>query len=290
MADALEEVRGHYQEDVDEGARLTAGPGPLELARTQEIVRRHLPPAGPDSGDPDSGDPGGRALRILDVGGGTGVHAAWLADDGHRVHVVDVVPRHVEQVQALATSQRAITAELGDARDLRAGDTSVDAVLLLGPLYHLTERDDRVRALAEARRVVRPGGPIFVAAISRFASLLDGLQRGFVFDPDFRRIVERDLREGQHRNPDRRPHWFTTAYFHHPDELPREAEAAGLEVVEVLGVEGAGWLAGPALDRWDDPAVRETILFAARATESEPALRAASPHLLMVTRRPRATS
>jgi SAM-dependent methyltransferase len=159
-----------------------------------------------------------------------------------------------------------------------------DAVLLFGPLYHLTERDDRLRALTEARRVLRPGGLVFVAAISRFASLLDGLSREYLGDPAFRRIVERDLRDGQHRNPEQRPHWFTTAYFHHPDELCREAVDAGLEHVATLGVEGvAGWL-HPLLDDWDDPAVRDTILFAARATEAEPSVLGASAHLLMVCR------
>jgi len=271
VADVPEEIRDHYEHDIDEGERLTLGPGRLEFVRTQEIIRRRLPP-GP--------------LRILDVGGGTGIHAAWLADDGHEVHVVDPMAHHVEEVQRLAGPERRITAEVGDARTLRAGDGSVDAVLLLGPLYHLTDRAERLQALAEARRVVRPGGPVFVAAISRFASLLDGLSRGFLFDPAFRSIVERDLQDGQHRNPDRRPHWFTTAYFHHPDELRHEAAAAGLEVVELLGVEGfAGWLAH-LFERWDDPADREVILFAARAVESEPSLLGASTHLLLVGRRP----
>jgi hypothetical protein len=127
---------------------------------------------------------------------------------------------------------------------------------------------------------------IFVAAISRFASLLDGLHREFLFDPEFHSIVERDLQDGQHRNPSRRPHWFTTAYFHHPDELPEEANAAGLEVVEVVGVEGiAGWL-GRLFERWDNPRIQEGILFSARVVESEPSLLGASTHLLMVARRP----
>ena len=163
---------------------------------------------------------------------------------------------------------------------------SADVVLLAGPLYHLTERGDRVRALTEARRVVRPGGVVFVAAISRFASLIDGLCRQFLFDARFRSIVEADLRDGQHRNPDRLPHWFTTSYFHHPSELPGEAADAGLDCVEVVGVEGvAGWAANVA-EHWDEPARREAILFTARATETEPTLLGASTHLLMVARRP----
>lgn len=271
MDDPPSEIREHYESEIVEAERLTRGAGQLEFVRTQDIIRRHLPH---------------QPLAVLDVGGGAGVHAEWLADDGHTVRVVDPMPNHVEQARLLAGPQRRITADVGDARSLPAEDESVDAVLLLGPLYHLTERTDRVRALREARRVVRPGGFVFVAAISRFASLLDGLSREFLFEPRFRTIVEQDLRDGQHRNPDRTPHWFTTSYFHHPSELPDEANSADLECVEVLGIEGvAGWFRA-AFDRWDDSTDRETILFAAQVTEGDPSLLGASAHLLMVAKRP----
>jgi SAM-dependent methyltransferase len=265
------EVREHYKSEIVEAERLIRGAGRLEFVRTQEIIRRHLPSA---------------PLAILDVGGAAGVHAEWLADDGHTVHLLDPMPHHVEQAQRLAGPRRAITAEVGDARRLPRGDDSADVVLLLGPLYHLTQRTDRVRALREAGRVVKPGGLVFAAAISRFASLLDGLGRGFLVEPRFHAIVEQDLRDGQHRNPDRVPHWFTTAYFHHPSELPDEAAAAGLDCIEVVGVEGvAGWFEG-VTDHWDDTSYREAVLSAARATEAEPSLLGASPHLLMVMARP----
>lgn len=266
-----EEVIRHYRDEIDEGQRLTRGLGQLELVRTREIVRRHL-------ADDE--------LRILDVGGGTGVHAAWLADDGHRVHVVDPVAAQVAQVlDSPGARAGRITAEVGDARQLVFEEGSFDAVLMLGPLYHLTERGDRLAALGEARRIVRPGGPVFAAAISRFASLFDGLARGFLFEPGFQDIVERDLRDGQHRNPTGHPHWFTTAYFHHPDGLGEELNASGLRVREVLGVEGlAGWL-GHLAARWHDPAARESILRSARAVEAEPCLSGLSAHLLGVAAR-----
>src|SRR5215472_1750719 len=267
-----EEVIRHYRDEIDESERLTRGLGQLELVRTREIVRRHLPD---------------EPLRILDVGGATGVHAAWLAADGHRVHVIDPVAAQVARVlESPGARAGRITAEVGDARRLAFEEGSFDAVLMLGPLYHLTERADRLTALGEARRFVKPGGPVFAAAISRFASLFDGLARGFLFEPGFPDIVERDLRDGQHRNPTGHPHWFTTAYFHHPDELEEELGASGLHVREVAGVEGlAGWLEHLA-SRWPDPAAREAILRSARAVEAEASLRGLSAHLLGVAARP----
>lgn len=270
MTEVPGEIIEHYRA-IDEGARITEGYGQLELVRTQEIVRRHLP---------------ARGLRVLDIGGATGVHAAWLAADGHQVALFDVVSEHVRTAGQLAAGTPAITASVGDARALPVADSSVDAALMFGPLYHLTARSERLAALREATRAVRPGGPIFVAAISRFASLFDGLARGFLFEAEFRAIVDADLSSGQHRNPQQRPHWFTTAYFHHPDELREECREAGLDVVEVVGVEGlAGWL-GHLAERWGTPADREVILHAARATEREPTLLGLSAHLVAVTRTP----
>jgi ubiquinone/menaquinone biosynthesis C-methylase UbiE len=194
------------------------------------------------------------------------------------------MPHHVEAALRLDGTPGRITAEVGDARELPLDDHSFDVVLLFGPLYHLTERADRLRAWSEAQRVVRPHGFILAAAISRFASLFDGLARGFLFDATFRQIVERDLREGQHRNPTDDPQWFTTAYLHHPDELRDEAETAGVEVVELIGVEGlAGWLPQLA-DPWSSPENREVILHSARAVESERSLLGLSAHLIVVTR------
>jgi ubiquinone/menaquinone biosynthesis C-methylase UbiE len=94
------------------------------------------------------------------------------------------------------------TASVGDARRLDQDGESQDAVVLFGPLYHLTSADDRRLALDEAHRVLRPGGRLMAMAISRCASMLDGLYRDWLDDPVFRAIVDRDLAEGQHRNPD----------------------------------------------------------------------------------------
>jgi SAM-dependent methyltransferase len=268
MEAADDTIVRHYQAHHEE-ARISEGFGQLELLRAQEVLRRHLPrpPA-----------------KVLDVGGGTGVHARWLAADGYQVHLIDLAPRHVAKANA-ELGGLGVTAELGDARQLPVADATYDVVLMFGPLYHLTERQDRLSSLREAARVVRPGGVVAVAAVSRFASLFDGLARQYLFDPEFRSIAAQDIRDGQHRNPGERPGWWTTAYLHHPDELHDEVREVGLAVRELVGLEGlALWL--PQLsDRWGNLDDREAILWASRAIESEPSLAGLSAHLLLVAGR-----
>jgi hypothetical protein len=140
-------------------------------------------------------------------------------------------------------------------------------------------------ALSEAKRVVRPSGRVLTVGISRFASLLDGLRRGALIDADFSQMVERALREGQHRNPrlDLHPEWFTTAYFHRPEELAVEVTEAGLQLEALLGIEGPGWLME---GRWTDPLQQESVLRAARAVEAESSLLSLSAHILAVARKP----
>jgi ubiquinone/menaquinone biosynthesis C-methylase UbiE len=219
-------ILAHYQEGGERDRLLGGGAGRLEYLRTRELLARYLPPP---------------PATVLDVGGGAGVYAVALAREGYSVHLIDLVPLHVEQARGASALQRdspLASAQVGDARRLVWDDNSMDALLLLGPLYHLTSREDRLHALKEVYRVVRPGGMVAAAAISRFASTYEGLLRGFLEDPRFEAIVERDVREGQHRNPTGRVGWFTTAYFHLPEELRDEATEAGFLVEALVGIEG----------------------------------------------------
>ena len=257
-----DEIRAYYEIGLERD-RLAQGYSRLEFVRTQELLSRYLPPA---------------PAKVLDVGGGPGAYAAWLAEAGHQVRLVDATPLHVQQALELANGR--FEAVAGDARELGEPDGSYDVVLLLGPLYHLLEREERLAALGEARRVLRPGGLLAAAGISRFASLLDGLLRDLLDDEGWA-LVQRDLADGKHL-PRGNHALFTNAYFHRPEELQAEVEGAGFEVEGFFGVEGPGWVRAESLD---DERILDNIVRVARAVEQEPAIIGASAHFLAIARR-----
>jgi SAM-dependent methyltransferase len=262
-----------YYESGHEVQRLAIGVGQLELVRTQEIVRRYLPPP---------------PAVIFDVGGGPGTYACWLARQGYEVHLIDVVPLHVQQAQQASHAQPdhpIASLAIGDARRLERPDASVDVVLLFGPLYHLTDRHDRVTVWREAHRILRDGELVFAVGISRFALTLDGLVWGYLDDAEYVRIVQRDLTDGQHRNPTNHPDYFTTAFFHHPDELKAEIEEAGLYHERTLAIEGPGWLFHNFEAHWQDQDRRERLLNAIRWLEHEPSMLGVSAHMMAVARK-----
>jgi SAM-dependent methyltransferase len=247
-----------------EQARLDSGSGLLEFERTKEIISRHLP---------------GVPSIVADIGGGPGRYALWLAGLGHTVRHRDVVPLHVEQLSLAATGQGSIEAAVGDATELDLDDDSVDAVLLLGPLYHLTRRRDRLRALNEARRIVRPGGTVFVAAISRWAAHLHGVlaQQLYRDLPDILDELGHVERHGVLRPLF--PGSFT-GYTHRPRQLAGEVRAAELELIDLVAVEGAAVLLADLDGRMQDPVDRRVVLDTSRALERVPELIGVGPHLL----------
>jgi SAM-dependent methyltransferase len=265
-------IAAHYELGFERDRLFREGAPRLELTRTLELLDGFLPSA---------------PARLIDVGGGPGAYAAIWARRGYDVHLYDLLAQHVQQAQQAADAQpeHPFTAQVAEARSIPEPDASADVVVLLGPLYHLTEQTQRASALLETRRILKPGGVVAAVGISRFAALLDGLWQGWLTDPLFRAIAERDLVDGQHRNPDpvRYPQSFTTAYFHRPEYLVDEVTRAGFEGVSLHGIEGPGWL---MQEHWSDPDRREQMLFAARAVESEPSLGGLSSHMLAVGTKP----
>lgn len=259
----------HYTRGGEQ-TRLEDGLGLVEFERTQEILLRHLPEAPAD---------------IADIGGGPGRYAHWLAGRGYSVRLRDIVPLHIDQaISSAAVAGLIVDAAVGDACDLDLADSSVDAVLLLGPLYHLTDPADRARCLAEAHRVLRPSGVVFAAAISRWAARLQAevvrtLYRSF---DNLRAVVPGVEASGV------MPPLFEgsfSAYCHRPDELRREVEMAGFECLDLVSVEGITFALADLDERLRVPEDREVVFEAARSLERVPELLGIGPHLLATARR-----
>lgn len=262
-----DEVRAYYDRD-EERDRLASARGAIEYERTQEIVLRHLPPV-----------PG----TVADVGGGPGRYAEWLADLGYRVEHRDLMPAHVAHVVSLSRPE--IRPALADARALDLADGSVNAVLLLGPLYHLRDRADRVQALREAGRIVQPGGFVFAAVISRWAPRLDGVVAQQLYRPVPQLLDLMDVVETTGDLPAAHDGGFA-AYTHRPDEVLAEVRDADLEVVDLVGVEGLPLSAADTAARRADPRDWQVLLDSARALERVPEVMGVSQHLICTARVP----
>jgi len=263
-----------YYNVFDEQTRLSENWGQIEFIRTQIIISRYLNKT---------------PSVILDVGGAAGRYSCWLAKEGHEVHLIDPVPLHIEQAQAASDNQPEAplaSCNVGDARQLEFNDEIAEAVLLLGPLYHLVEVEDRNRCLSEAYRVLKRGGYLFAAGISRFASTIDGLASGYFLDPVFRRIMREDLETGRHQNPTKQPAYFMDTFFHHPDELRSEVSGSGFEIAGLFAIEGISYLMKEFDKNWNIEDNRRFLLEIIGKIEEEASLIGASPHIMCVGVKP----
>jgi SAM-dependent methyltransferase len=257
-------IEAYYdQESFHEWERFDRHP--TEFAVTRRMIQETLPPA---------------PARILDIGGGPGRYAIWLAGQGYSVTLLDLSKQNL----MLATEKSAeagVAFEAmahGNALDLSAyPDESFDAVLLMGPLYHLVKQEDRLRAIHEARRVLKTGGRFYAAFICRF-SVFRAAAHDFPMEPvELPGIYEQILSDGIYSGA----HGFTAAYFAHPDEIQPMMESCGLHTMEIIGVEGVvseieegvKALSGPAWDRWVDMNYR---------LGKDKSLHGASDHILYV--------
>lgn len=251
-----------------EADRLSEGLGRVELARTIDVLERTLPTP---------------PAVIADIGGGPGRYVDWLVELGYDVVHRDVVADHVDQVRSRHADR--VDAAIGDARSLDLADDSVDAMLLLGPIYHLPDGAARQRVYAEAARVVRPGGLVLVAAISRWAARIHGLLIGRVHHvvPDALELIDELERTG-----DMPPLYEGSfcGFSHRPDDFVEEVSASPLELERILSVESVAVSMHDLDERMDDPDERLLLLGSLRALESVPELVGVGPHILAIARSP----
>ncbi|MEU8967435.1 class I SAM-dependent methyltransferase [Streptomyces sp. NPDC048491] len=265
MIDA--EILRYYNEGNEEN-RLRDARRSIEFLRTMDILGRFLPPA---------------PARVLDVGGGPGIYALALAEAGYDVTLIDPVPLHLQQATAASreSDHPLNSVRHGDARVLPVDGAEFDAVLMLGPLYHLVEEHDRMQAWREAGRAARPGGLIAAAAVSRYYTTWEMLSKDKLDLPGAENLIEAHIDSGQHRYPQRDfRRLFTTAYLHAPQELADEATTAGHTVQALLAVEGPAKLLPCLAERIQDEPHRAQLLRALRRLEAESSVLGCSEHII----------
>jgi len=219
------QVLEYYNKYEQENERITRSP--LEFIRTKEIISRFLPE---------------NPIKIIDLCGASGHYSYWLAQKGHEVHLMDLSERHINEATNNEKEYNVKLASVtcGDARSLKWKDETFDMILLMGALYHLQEKQDRMQCLNEAYRILKKGGTAIFAYISRYASMIDGFKNGYINDPEFCKIMDNDILTGRHNNPGNKPGYFTNAYFHSTYDVNNELMYANFQNILLYAVEGFG--------------------------------------------------
>ncbi len=222
---------------------------------------------------------------ILDMGGGAGYYSFWLSEQGHQVHLRDIVPLHIEQARDRNSSieQKLSSIEVGNATKIDFPENYFDAVLLLGPLYHLQNKDDRIVTLQECKRVLKKSGQIFAVCIPRTASYIDGFSDDLFNDDLFLANVNNVITTGKHT--DLRAGKFTDAYFHKPAEFIKEIEEVGLVVEKLLNIEGPFKVIKDFDLKFEDPKFRDFYLKMAKLIEEDDSLMGMASHLMAIIRK-----
>src|ERR1700712_1598950 len=179
------EIENFYAQTSEEG-RLELGLGPLEFERNKELIQRYLPKKG----------------VVIDVGGGPGVYSEWLAGMGHDVNLIDPVEKHIKQANKRSKQARKpFRPILGEAQKLELPDNFADVVILHGPLYHLQLKEERLKAITEAKRVLKLNGLVLGFAINHSASTIAVLLNGFIHSPEIFEMCKEELTSGIHIPP-----------------------------------------------------------------------------------------
>lgn len=239
----------------------------LEKDRTLKILKKYLIPA---------------PAIILDIGGAAGAYAFPLSEMGYTVHLIDPVPLHIEQARAYekSSSIQLASCTVGDARNIEKEDCCVDVVLLFGPLYHLVHKNDRLKTLREAYRLLKPNGILFAVGISRFAPLIDSFYKE-VFNLK-KQIIGKELTTGIHHKISG---GFDFGYLHTPSELKDEIQQSSFKTVSILAIEGPVWHKGIMANLLQDQSNWEEFLSLIEKIETEESIIGSSAHIMAIAKK-----
>lgn len=225
----------NYENYREEDRLTTNNARKIEFITTARILDEHL-----------SGK-----MKILDCAAGTGIYSFYLADKGHQVTATDITPRHIEIIKdKLKDKKYQMETAVLDAADMSMfGDETFDAVLNMGPFYHLLTEEQRTKCIAETLRVLKKGGLVFTAYIPRyyvfqFAALSD------------RRYLDKDLARkiigtGVLKHDDEKCFW-TDTYYSTADEMEGMYSDNNVKITDHFAQDGLTPLFSDKADRWTE--------------------------------------
>ena len=263
--------------------RLRTGIGLIEFERTKEILLEELPKP---------------PAVIYDIGGAYGEYAWWLASLGYKVHLFDLSETNIAMSAELAVEYPRVklaSAMVCDARSVPCPDRSADAVLLMGPLYSITEYEERILALKESCRLLKDRGILFSAALTPYSVLVPRLavyhkddteKRRELDDPAVISMIERALGDGCYINPEKKiAGGLGSTHLHTAKALREELFMGGFNTVTVHGVMGGAWLA-PNLDELlANEETKAVLMKTVRMLDTHEEIIGLSGHLLAVSKK-----
>ena len=263
--------------------RLRTGIGLIEFERTKEILLDKLPKP---------------PAVIYDIGGAYGEYSWWLSSLGYEVHLFDLSETNIKMSEELKDDYPNVSlksAMVCDARSIPRQDKSADAILLMGPLYSITEYEERILTIGESYRLLKDGGVLFTAALTPYSVLIPRItkyhadnakKKNELDDPAVISIIERALTDGCWINPERKiADGLGSSHLHTAKALKDELLYGGFISTTVHGVMGGAWLA-PNLDKLlEDDKTRNILMKTVRILDTHEEIIGLSGHLLAVSKK-----
>jgi len=224
-----------YENYREENRLTTNNARKIEFLTTVRVLKEHLR----------------EKSKILDCAAGTGIYAFHLAEQGHEVTATDITPRHIEIIRAgLKEKAYQMDTAVLDATDMSIfQDASFDVVLNMGPFYHLISEEQRRKCLSECMRVLKPGGLLFTAYISRYYVF----QYVAMSDKQYldAKLAEQLIRTGVLRHDDEKCFW-TDSYYATKQEMEQLYSEYGAEVIDHFAQDGTTPMLASKVDVWNE--------------------------------------
>ncbi|MGN1222456.1 MAG: class I SAM-dependent methyltransferase [Christensenellales bacterium] len=256
----LNEIEKYYNK-FNEDKRLLSRHGQVEFYTSMQYIKKYLKRF--------------KNPKILDIGAGTGRYSICLSDMGYDVTAVELV---LHNLRVLQQKNSKIKSFKGNALDLkRFDDESFDVVLLLGPMYHLFSEQDKLQALAEAKRVVKTGGIIFVAYyMNEYAVLVHGFRDNFILQ---------NIKDGKLDKDFKIKNDISNLYsMERLEDIKRYSKIAGLKRLKTIAPDGASDYMRPVLNKMDKETFDAFLKYNLSVCEKKELL-GASSHILDILKK-----